>query len=210
MILSPFDSMRTAYENLNDREKRLVTLLGAVLGAMLVFLPLWLVTSAIADVEEENAEIRSVLRDLSRSGPEIARREAEREAAERRYDTPAPPLGSFFEGQARNAGYDRSPEVNDQPEKVEGGFTRRHVRASLQNVGLRTTVQTLVAIENSRHPVAIESLELQHYQNGDRFNVNVGVIAFDRNAPSERSERSERSGEAAAQKRGEAAGPPSP
>ncbi len=208
MILSPIDTARTAYENLTEREKRLVTLLGMVVGVVLLFLPLWLVTSAISDIEDENAEIRAVLRDLARERPEIARREAERQAAERRYDSPAPPLGSFLEERARAAGYDHPLEVDDQPDKVEGGFTRRHVRASLQNVGLRTTIDALTEVENSRHPVAIESLEFQHYQNGDRYNVNIGVIAFDRDRPAAAS-ASERT-TARARGRGEAAGPPSP
>jgi hypothetical protein len=178
--MSAIDSVRGAYENLNDREKKLVTTLATVLVCVVVFLPLWLATSAISEVEEENAAIRAVLRDISRSSAELAEREAAREAAARRYDTKAPPLGSFLEAKARDAGYERPLEVTDQPEKVAGGFTRRHVRANLPGVGLRSAIDMLVEVENSPYPVAIERLSIEHFQAGDRYNVEVGLFAFDR------------------------------
>jgi hypothetical protein len=202
------DSARTAFENLNERERRLVVILGVVLTALVVFLPLWLLTSSIGDVREENEEIRQVLREISQASGSLAVREAERAAAERLYDSPAPPLGSFLEAKAREAGYDRPLEVTDQPEKVSGGFTRRNVRASLPGVGLRTAIDMLTAIANSPHPVAIERLHIEHYQSGDRFNVQLGVIAFDRNQPRRAAEPA---GAATPQKRtGGRPGPPAP
>ena len=187
MALSPtnaIDSARTAFENLNERERKLVMVLGAVLGVVVVFLPIWLLTSSVSDIEEENEQIREALRDISQHGGQLAEWEAQRDAAERRYQTPAPPLGSFLEAKAREAGYDRPLEVTDQPEKVESGFTRRNTRASLPAVGLRTAIDMMTAVENSPYPVAIERLHVEHYQTGDRYNVQLGVVAFDKNRPS--------------------------
>lgn len=183
MALSPLDSARAAYENLNDRERKLVTLLGGVVLALVVFLPVWLLTSSIGAVREENEEIRDALRDISQHGAELAEWEQQRAAAERRYDTKAPPLGSFLEAKAREAGYERPLEVTDQPERVEGDFTRRNTRASLPGVGLRSAIDMMTAVKNSPYPVAIERLHIEHYQSGDRYNVQLGVIAFDRNQP---------------------------
>lgn len=176
-----FAGARAAFENLNDRERKLVTLLGGVLAVLIVFLPVWLLTSSIGAIEDENEQIRGALRDISDHGAQLAARDEQRQAAERRYDNPAPPLGSFLEAKAREAGYDRPLEVTDQPEKVEGAFTRRNTRASLPGVDLRTAVGVMTAIKNSPYPVAIEKLQLEHYQAGDRYNVQLGVVAFDRN-----------------------------
>lgn len=173
--------MRAAFENLNERERKLVVALGIVVVLLVVFLPIYLLTSSVSDVEEENEQIRQALRDISQQGGQLAEWEAEREAAERRYESPAPPLGSFLEAKAREAGYDRPLEVTDQPEKVEGGFTRRNTRASLPGVGLRTAIDMMTAVENSPYPVAIERLHIEHYQAGDRYNVQLGVIALDKN-----------------------------
>jgi len=209
VILGIFDSVRSAFDNLNDRERKLVGILGAVAAAMLVFLPLWLIASAITDVEDENTEIRDVLRDISHARAEVAERRAQREAAERRYDSPAPPLGSFLEAKAREAGYDRPLEVTDQPERVASGFTRRHVRASLPGVGLRTVIDMMTEVENSPFPVAIERLQIEHFQAGDRYNVEVGVIAFDRNERSGRGDDDD-DDDSAMMRRGMKAGPPAP
>lgn len=176
-----FAGARAAFENLNDRERKLVTLLGGVLAVLIVFLPVWLLTSSIGAIEEENEQIRGALRDISDHGTQLAARDEQRQAAERRYDNPAPPLGSFLEAKAREAGYDRPLEVTDQPEKVEGEFTRRNTRASLPGVDLRTAIGVMTAVKNSPYPVAIEKLQLEHYQAGDRYNVQLGVVAFDRN-----------------------------
>jgi hypothetical protein len=212
MILSPFDGLRTAFENLNDREKKLVGALGVVLGVLLVLLPVYLSSQAIGSIEDENEEIREVLRDISRARGDLAQRQAEREAAERRYDTPAPPLGSFLEAKARDSGYSNPLQVTDEPDDVGETFTRRHVRASLPGVGLGTAIHMMTEIENSPYPVAIELIQVDHTVIGqDRFNVQVGVFAFDRNQPrSGRAESDDDDGGERRTKRGGMVGPPAP
>lgn len=199
------DGARAAYENLNERERKLVALLGAVSVALVVFLPVWLLTSSISDIRAENEAIREALRDIAQHGSELAEWEQQRAAAERRYDTKAPPLGSFLEAKAREAGYDRPLEVTDQPERVEGDFTRRNTRASLPGVGLREAIEMMTAVKNSAYPVAIERLHIEHYQAGDRYNVQLGVITFDRNEPRGGGDEEERPA-----RRSKRPGPPAP
>jgi hypothetical protein len=59
---------------------------------------------------------------------------------------------------------------------------RRHVRAELPGVGLKTAIDMITAVENSRYPLAVESLRIEHFGTGDRYNVQLGVITFDRKA----------------------------
>lgn len=182
MILAPFDGLRAAYDNLNDRERKLVSALGGIMVLVVVALPFWLINDSILEIEEENGDIHEVLREISHERANIAQRQAELAAAQRRYDRPAPPLGGFLEGRATEAGYTDPLQVNDQPDKVGDLFTRRHLRASLPNVGLRTAIDLLASIENSAFPVAVEQVHLDHTVMGqDRFNMQVGVFAFDRN-----------------------------
>lgn len=176
------ERVQGALHSLNDRERRLLTALGAVFVAVLVLLPLYLVTSSIADIEAENAEIVSVLRDIRRAQGTLAQREAEREAAAARYARPAPPLGSFIEARASEQQLTLR-EVTDQPEKVIGEYRRRNVRATMPGVGLRPVVKMLTAIENSPFPVALERIQIEHFRPGDSYNVTIGVIAFDREQP---------------------------
>lgn len=199
---SAFEGLRRSWDNLNERERRLVSLLGAVFGALIVFLVVYGSTAAIEDAEEESDQIESVLNDIARAKGRLRAREAERRSAAQRYETPAPPLGSFLESQARTAGL-TVREVNDQPEKVNGGFRRRNVRATIPGVGLRPTVDLMANIVQSPYPVAIERIQIEHFQAGDRYNVQLGVLAYDRQS---------RAGARAAvgQRPAGAAGPPSP
>ncbi len=174
-----FGRAQSALHSLNDRERRLLTALGAVFAAVLVLLPLYLITASISDIEAENAEIVNVLRDIRRAQGTLAQREAEREAAAARYARPAPPLGSFIEARASEQQLTLR-EVTDQPEKVIGEYRRRNVRATMPGVGLRPVVKMLTAIENSPFPVALERIQVEHFRPGNSYNVTVGVIAFDR------------------------------
>lgn len=200
---NPLDNARRFYENLNERERKLVALLGVIAGVIVVFLPLYLLTSAISSIEDTNREIDSVLHDISRARPRLQAREARREAAQQRYDQKAPPLGSFIEAKAREEGL-TVREVNDQPEKVVDDFTRRHTRVTLPGVSLKPVIKMMANIENSPYPVAIERIRVEHFSAGDRYNVQLGVIAYDK--------RKEGSGadEDSTRDRQAGAGPPSP
>ncbi|MCS6797106.1 MAG: type II secretion system protein M [Myxococcota bacterium] len=174
------ERLRGAYEELTERERRLVTVLGVLLGLFALFVPSWLVLDAIATREAERDEIRAVLRDIERASDRLAAAAAERRAALARYETPAPPLGSFLEARAREAGYTNPLEVTDQPDRQSGGYTRRSVRVTLPGVGLRTTIGLLSAVDRAPYPVAVDRIQVDHFQSGDRYNVQLGVVAFDR------------------------------
>ncbi|MFW6067513.1 MAG: type II secretion system protein GspM [Myxococcota bacterium] len=181
------DNAQQAYQNLNDREQKLVAVLGAVLVGLIVLLPLFLMNSAISDLEQENRAIAEVLRDIDRARPTLRQREAERQAAMRLYDNEAPPLGSFLEKQAKEHGI-TVREVNDQPEKDLGDYRRRHVRVTLPNVGLAEVVKMMASIENSGLPVALERVHVDHFRTGNRYNVQLGVMAYDRKDGAGRTE----------------------
>ncbi len=203
-----FDRPRAAFENLNEREQRLVTIMGIVFIALAVLLPLFLAVNGISSMQRENDAIRAALRDMDEQAPAIAERIAKRKAEERLYANPTPPLGTFLESQAKQAGYDRPPQTTDEPEKVQGQFTRYHTRASLSGVGLAAFLNMLTAIKNSAYPVAIERLQIEHYQTGDKYNAEVGIFAFEKKSAGKASD--DGASEAAADEEEETNGPPSP
>lgn len=172
------ENARRAYENLNERERKLVLALGAVMVVLLILLPLYLMNASISNTEEDNTAISDVLREIDHSRSAIIRRQAEHRAAMRLYEHQAPPLGSFLEKRAKEQGI-TVREVNDQPQKDLGRYRRREVRATLPNVGLAAVIRMMAAIENSPYPVAIERIHIDHYRSGDQYNVQLGVVAYD-------------------------------
>ncbi len=178
------DPITNWFAERNERERQLLIVMAVVAALIVLVLPLYLMGSAISDIEDENTEIAAVLREIGNSRASLAQREAESEAARSRYANPAPPLGSFVEARAGEQELTLR-EVTDQPEKVIGEFTRRHVRATIPNVGLRPTILMLADIENSPYPVALEKIKIEHFRAGDRYNVQLGLIAYDSNDETE-------------------------
>ncbi|MCB9599402.1 MAG: type II secretion system protein M [Sandaracinus sp.] len=206
-MANPMDRLRAYADGLNERERKLLGALGVVFALIVVLLPIYLVTSSISEIEEENRQISQVLRDIGRARGTLAQRQAEREAARARYQQAAPPLGSFLEARATEQELSLR-EVTDQPEKVVGDFRRRNVRATLPSVGLRKVIKLLTSIENSRFPVAVERIQIEHFRSGeDSYNVQIGVIAYDAEETEEPA--SSMRGEASSMRAGRA-GPPAP
>ena len=177
---SLLEGLQTYWENLSDRERRLLGILGAVAAALLVLLPVYLLSTSISDLEEDNARITSALRRISHSRGRLRAQQAQRMAAQARYARRAPSLGSFLEAKAGELSGLTISDVQHEPEREQGPFRIRHTRARVQNTDLRNAVLLLESIENSRYPIAIERLHVDHHQSGDRYNVQLGVLAFDR------------------------------
>ena len=178
---SLMESLRRSWQGLNERERRLMSLMGLTFAGLVVFGIFYLSQSAISEVEADNDQLATALADIGRARTRLQERAAERDAAERRYATRAPALGSFVEASARENQLTLR-EVVDQPEEVTGRYTRRAVNVQLPNVNLRPIVDLMASIENSTYPVAIEQIQVEHFQAGDQYNVKLGVVAYDRAA----------------------------
>jgi type II secretory pathway component PulM len=183
---SLFERLRTTWENFNDRERRMLTILGGVIAAMLLLLPPALLLVDNAELEAQNSELRTVVEQLDAQRARLARIAQERHSAEQRYLNKTPPLGSFLESEAKKQGLTLQ-EVTDQPEKTVGRFLRRSITVSLPSVALTPLIQLLSSIVESGHPVAVDQIQIDHYQPGDSFNVKLGILTFDKlstaNAP---------------------------
>ncbi len=174
------ERLEAIWAGFNEREKRLVGALGLVALLLVVAMPVYLLSSAIGALEEDNDAIELVLRDIGRAGPRLAQREAEAAAAEARYDVRAPALGSFVEAQCATNNV-AIQSVTNQPEVQEGHFRRRHVRAQLPGANLRAALHLLTSIEAAPYPIALERIHIEHFNPGeDRFNLEIGVITDDR------------------------------
>ncbi len=179
------EALRAQWEAMTEREKRLVRILGVVAIALVVMLPVYLLSSAIGDLERENEELASVLSEITRAEERLAQREAERLAAEARYDQRAPELGTFLEGRS-SARQMTIASVTNQPEVQEGRFRKRHVRANFPGTSLRQAVRLMTDLENATYPVALERVHIDHPQTGDHYNLELGVITYDRTGGGER------------------------
>jgi type II secretory pathway component PulM len=173
------DTVRESWEKLTDRERQMLAIMASVLVFLVVLIAVWRTSTALAEVEEERDEIRKVLTEIERSGEELSKRDAERKAAEARYRQKPPPLAAFLEGKAKAEGLDVRQLV-EQPAKEVDGYRRQQVRLNFSSVSLRPIVRLLAAIEGEQMAIAIERVQLEHYQSGDTYNAQIGVIALEK------------------------------
>jgi hypothetical protein len=176
---NPLDRLRTNWETMSDRERRMALLLGGVLLGLLLLLPPIMLQLGNSELETQNEELRGVLEQLAIQRPRLAQLQKDRENAERRYAKKTPPLGSFMESEAKKQGLTLQ-EVTDQPQKTVGKYQRRSVTVSLPQVGLTPVITLLSSIVESGHPIAIEQIQIDHYQPGDQYGVKLGILTFDK------------------------------
>jgi type II secretory pathway component PulM len=179
---SLFERVRDSWESLNDRERRMLSILGAVVASLLFLLPPVVLGMGNADIAAENDELRSVLDQLAMQHGRLAHLAEERKSADKRYRNKTPALGTFLESKAKEQGLTLQ-EVTDQPEKVVGPYLRRSVTVSLGQVGLSPVMNLLSSIVESPHPVAIDQIQIDHFQPGDQYNVKLGIVTYDQKSP---------------------------
>jgi general secretion pathway protein M len=173
------ERLRASWYNLNERERRMLTVLGGVVLVLMLLLPPLMLSLSNSELQSENDELRSVLEQLSKQRGRLMQLAQERKSAEARYLNKTPPLGSFLEAEAKKQGITLQ-EVTDQPEKTVGRYQRRSVSVSLPQTGLTPVIQLMSSIVQSGHPVAIQEIQLDHYQPGDQYNVKLGILTYDK------------------------------
>lgn len=172
-------NVRQSWDNLSDRERRLLSAMGAVFVALIVFGGVWTTTTALSEVEEERDAIRVVLADIDRSADLLAKRDAERKAIEARFANKAPALAAYLEGRAKDEDIEVR-NVDEEQAKSTGIYRRQAVRANFANVGLRPVVHLLTSIAEERSPLAVERLVIEHYGAGDSYKIDLGLASYEK------------------------------
>jgi hypothetical protein len=174
-----FDNLRSWADSLSDRERRLLGLMATVFGVMVLVVPMYIGISTISDIEGENEDIVSVLRDIQRSEPRLRQQKADRKAIESLYNRKAPSLGGFLEERAQQYGV-TGLGITDQPNLDLGDYSRRSVRVTLPVVEIRPLIEMLADIENSSYPVSIELIQMTGGRMRTGYSVKLAVNAYDR------------------------------
>jgi hypothetical protein len=173
------DRFRSTWDALNERERRLFGALGAVFLAALFMFPLFLTMQRNSEIEEHNAQLRAVLELIAQERPKLQSLTEARRSSSARYLNKTPPLGSYLESEASAQGL-TIREVTDQPEKSTGTYRRRSATASIAEIDLTSMMRLLSSIVASKYPVAVQHVQIEHYQPGDKYRFSLGVVTFDK------------------------------
>jgi hypothetical protein len=159
-------------------------ILGIVMLAFLVGLPVYLLGITIDELEQRNGELTAALRRIGHERGRIAAMRSEQAARDARYEAGAPGE-TWLPAQVQEHGLSVA-RVQQEPERTAGRYRIYTTRASVREADLRSSILFLTGLKNSRYPVAIERLHIDHHQSGDRYNLEVGVLTFERQRPAGR------------------------
>lgn len=176
--------LRERFERLEAREQRLLFILLAVFGAMIVLAIPILLSATAASRKGENESIREALAALADARPKLDAQDADRQKVLAHYARPAPPLAGFLEQHA-TAHQVEIPESQDQSLVKHGKkFEERSTKIVLQKVGMKNFSTFLEAVENAGFPVRVSSLDLRkRATEPDSYDISLAVSAFDRKEP---------------------------
>jgi general secretion pathway protein M len=190
-------TLRERFEQLEPREQRLLAVMMAIFGAMLVLILPITLSAMAASRRAENDSLREAMASITKAGPALEQADADRQKVLARYARPAPPLAGFLE-QLATAHQIEIPESQDQPLVKHGKkYEERATKIVLQKVGMRNLALFLEALANSGYPVRVSALDLRkRATEPDSWDVAVTVSAFDRKEPEKKAPAASDSAEA--------------
>jgi general secretion pathway protein M len=180
---------------LDDRERRLLAVLVAMVVGAFVLLPPAALFALVHSRQSEVEEIRDTIQSIDAERETIDRAKAVKGAIEQRYAIPAPPLAAFLARLASEAELE-IPESQDRQAVPHGKrFEERSTKITLRKVGLIKLVKFLEKIEHSGHPVRVSQFNIRKRgSEPDSYDVDLVVSAFDRKAEPKTAAKAGRDG----------------
>jgi len=177
-------SLAERFSQLEPRERRLVGILGAVLGLMaFLAIPIAIAATVHGQVNANEA-LREAITNIDDAREKVAKAQATRDAVAARYAQAAPPLAAFLSKIAGEAQVE-IPESQDRQALPHGKrYTERSTKITLRKVGMLKLIHLMEGVETSGHPVTLSSLNIRKRgSEPDSYDIDMVVSAFDRKAP---------------------------
>jgi general secretion pathway protein M len=166
---------------MNERERRLVGVLGVVFAIVVVCAVPFGVGVYVSSVDSDNDDLRKALSDVQDARSSLRERQAHKDQVMARYARAAPPLPGFLEQTAQTQKLEVS-ESNPLPEIPHGKrFVEHGTLVHLKKAGMLPIAKFLEAIERSGYPIAVTRLSIRKRGGEpDSYDVEVGVSSFER------------------------------
>ncbi len=174
-------TLRDRLERLEDRERRLLSILALVVCVLGVFLLPLAVAALLHGSRSENAALRDAIKEIDAARTVVGKNRALRRAVEERYSRPTPPLTSFLAGVAKEVELE-IPETQDRQSVPHGKkYDEKATKIMLRKVGMFKLARFMERIEQSGHPVSISALTIRKRGvEPDSYDVDMTISAFER------------------------------
>lgn len=174
-------SLKARFDQLAERERKLLTIFGAIFGGMVLLLGPFLVRMTVGEKETRNQAYRDVIQQIADERVTLARRREEVARVDSRYARRAPALAGFLAQMADQSGV-QIPETQDRSVVPHGKtFKERQTRIHLTKLGMLSLSNFLEKIAQSGYAVSLSGLDIQkRASKDDEFDAELDVSAYDR------------------------------
>jgi hypothetical protein len=177
----PVEYIRSEWERLAPRERRLVTLLATVVVALGVTLGAWVTFSSIGDLEEGNAKIREALSEIAKHHDEYLEAKTRNAIQEQRIGGEPPQLVKDLEEAARG----ENIQIAESSERPASPAGRRYVQhdldVRLREVDLQALTKFMRRVETGPRLIMFTRVSLKHrYSETDKLDAELTATAFER------------------------------
>lgn len=183
-------SLKERFEQLEERERKLLLILLGIFSAMVLLLVPIAVAMSVGSQRAENDRIREIIQSIVDERVTLSRRQAEVKRVEKRYAKQAPALASYLAQVADKVDVD-IPETQDRSTVPAGrNFEERSTKIRLRGVGMLALSNFMEKIAQSGYSVSISKLIIRRRgAKPDDYDVEMEVSAFDREQEKKKSKK---------------------
>jgi general secretion pathway protein M len=182
LLRRPVVRLAAEWERLAPREKRWVTVLGALVVSASILLGAWLTMNRIGDLQDENAAIREALSAIAQHRDEYLEAKSRNAVQEARIGNDPPQLTADLETASRA----ENVQIAESSERPAVPAGRRYVEhdmdIKIRETDLQSLTKFLRRVETGPRLVFFTRLELKHRysDDSDKLDVELTATAFER------------------------------
>jgi general secretion pathway protein M len=176
-------TLRERFDKLEPRERRLLGILGTMLGVFLVLLIPIGIYSLVSGRRSENQDMRDLIDQIYEARGQISERKGKHDALLARYAHQAPPLAGFIEEATKENGVSAAESQDRAPVPHGKRYSERVTVVKIHKIGMLALSKTLEKIEQSGYALSVTRLNVKpRVGEPDSYEVELGISAFDRSA----------------------------
>jgi type II secretory pathway component PulM len=184
-------SLKNIVAGLSERERHLVGAMALIFVLLIIFLSVFVFSSKIGDLEDEDEQLTASLRLLEEKAEDYKEQQRAARQSSRRATQKPTPLPTLVDKTCKKLDVEM-PDVKELPDQRHGTKWLEHsVELSMREIDLLKLTQFMEEVESNRRrfPIAISKLDINKRKRptGISFQVKMTISTYEEEAeaPSE-------------------------